>query len=894
MADGTVLALVRERAREYGRVVTDRGRWAEVLAPGLDLPPQGWKIHISARPSTLGATVERVLPLLLEAPCRFEFARDVQAMVEINSSRSGIGGVGKAVTVYPDPEHFAGLAGKLAAELVGLEGPRVDGDRRVRPDAPVYYRYAPFRPGYAAGAAGDFESVVRGPDGRPHPAAPTAGYHPPTWSPDPLTGALPPPPGPDGDARQGPAELLLGGRYAVPSALQRRATGGVYRGTDQVTGAAVVVKEARAHTEEDRSGRRDARTRLREERRVLEALAGLDGVPQVLDHFRHGPDEFLVTTDAGPCDLRVDVIERGPYTTAERDLAGLAARLLAVVDAVHGRGVVIGDLAPKNVVVGDGGRLTLVDFELGHGAGQRFHGWTPGYSSPAQERGEPTGVADDYYSLGATLFYAATGMAPLTRPTRRVPDDGRMAATLRAQHPGPHPVRDLIPELVADDPARRCAAVRALRERRPAVPAPRGAPRYTVAAGSVPALLHGALEQAHTAARALLEGGDRGPAGFPSPVNLYRGGAGIGMELLRHGDPASRRLAEALAYWAAGFLTLAEAPPGLWTGQAGAAVFLAAAARALEPPGLDRSVRALARSAPEAAPGADLAGGAAGIGLGQLLLWHHTGDGTRLGLAARCARRLVEAAPGEEGAGPDGEPPPGRALGLAHGLAGAAHVLALYQRAAAAHPDAVAADGPEAEPLDAAVDARFAALADRLPELLDAAARPAARPAAASLCQGLAGIGTVLLRAPGPRAEEYRRLAAAAADACHAHAPRMPGTSQCCGLAGIGELLLDVAEHTGDGAYRDRARDVAGLMLTRSDGTPRAPVFLDQTRRPGGGWATGATGVLAFLRRLDRPGEPRQWLGDELRAALPAPARGAVPAPRAAALEGARGGASGG
>ncbi|WP_159944438.1 MULTISPECIES: hypothetical protein [unclassified Nocardiopsis] len=353
----------RERIRRAGRFVADRGPWTDVLPPDLDLPPQGWKIHVSARPETLAPTAERVLPLLLRTPCRFKFARTARVMRELNSSTNRPGGVGKAVTVYPRPGDFPALAEKLAAELVGMEGPRSPSDRRLRPDAPVHYRYAPFSPLYGDNGQGDFHLVVRDTWGREHPGAATGRYTAPAWLPDPFTGEM---------VRHAPAHpaaaVLLGGRYLVP------------------------------------------------------------GVPRVLDHFRHGSDEFLVTDRVGP-----------------RDLGALARGLLRVLDAVHERGVLVRDLGPSNVVLAEDGTPCLVDFEISHLDGHRPHGWTPGYSSPEQERGEPARAEDDLYSLGATLLYAVTGIDPPARSTRGVPDDGRARTVLAAlgtaapPRPGPSP-----------------------------------------------------------------------------------------------------------------------------------------------------------------------------------------------------------------------------------------------------------------------------------------------------------------------------------------------------------------------------------------------------------------------------------------------------------------------
>ncbi|MCY9783755.1 class IV lanthionine synthetase LanL [Nocardiopsis sp. EMB25] len=842
---------LEERLRRAGRVITDHTTWTDVTLPNLELPPQGWKIHISARPTTLVETLGRALPLLLRTPCRFKFARTTEILRELNSHRSRPGAVGKAVTVYPPREHFTDLAEKLAAELAGLEGPRVHSDRRIRPDAPVYYRYAPFEATHATDDNGDLHLVVHDDQGRARPGGADGRYHAPTWIPDPFTGRLPAP------ETAAPSPVLLGGRFLVPGAIAHTAAGGVYRATDTTTGQAVVVKERRAHTDEDPTGTRDARHRLRAEAAVLRRLEGIDGIPSVVDHFRHGADEFLATTDLGPRDLRTDVATHGTHTTTGRDPDRLAVRLSRLVDAVHARGVLIRDLAPKNVVITEQGHPCLVDFEISHTLDAPDphppRGWTPGYSPPEQEHGAPARLEDDLYSLGATLLYAVTGVDPPSRATRAVPDDGRARTILAALGDRTPAVAGVIPDLMSPDPARRVHAMELLRSGHAPQP-PSADPRYTVTPAGVDALVTTALDQTHETARALLTGRDRSPAGAPSPTNQYQGAAGIGVELLRHHDPRSRSLAHALAHWTSGFLALRPTPPGLQLGSCGTAVFLATAARELDDPTLTDAVRPLARTVPETVSSTDHTSGLAGITLAQLHLWRLTGDQTRLDLARRGARLLIDtgsaatvrACPPD----PDDHDATTSHLGLAHGLAGVTHALLCL--------DAAVGD-PAAR---AEATAGLEVLAHLLPPLLEQADHATARPMTLASCQGLAGIGTVLLHGGSHTGQPHlTELAVSAARRCRAHAPRVAVTGQCCGLAGVGEFLLDTATHTGDTAHRDAALDVAGLILVRSDGTPDAPVFLDHTREPGGGWASGVAGVLAFLRRLARGG-PRDWWGD--------------------------------
>jgi hypothetical protein len=110
-----------------------------------------------------------------------------------------------------------------------------------------------------------------------------------------------------------------------------------------------------------------------------------------------------------------------------------------------------------------------------------------------------------------------------------------------------------------------------------------------------------------------------------------------------------------------------------------------------------------------------------------------------------------------------------------------------------------------------------------------------------------------------------------AADACVGWLPRMQNLGQCCGLTGVGGYLLDCARYTGVERYSAAAHAVARQLMTRSHGPDDAPLFVDLSGQDAPlSWATGYGGILAFLRRLNRPDTPEPVPIDQLRPAVPA------------------------
>ncbi|MFF1478919.1 class IV lanthionine synthetase LanL [Streptomyces sp. NPDC058301] len=860
------------------RLVAD-DQWLCVFAPrreARELPDHGWKLHVSARQEDLSRVADLLVPVLLRYVCDAKFARDATVLGLMNSGSLDPALVGKAVTVYPRPEDVTALGGELADLLSGRPGPRVLSDRQIRSDAPVYYRYGPFRATGTDAAA----LVMTGPDGVRFRGRAGTRYRQPPWAADPFRPATPPP------RRPAP---LIGGRYRLTTGISRSSHGDVYRAVDTASGERVIVKQARAYVGEGPDGV-DARGRLRHEHAVLRALAGVEGVPRVRDHLRHGDDEYLITTDCGSRDLRRDVLGHGPYappaaepaaaatgavaaSANKREIGTLTRRLLAVLDAVHARGIVVGDLKPSNVVLGEDDTAYLVDFGVSALHGDRPAGATPGYSMPVYRAGGQPGPADDLYALGATLHFALTGMDPVVVDRDEAVNRDRTLACLAAVLPGvPHrSVRELVAGLLDPDPARRASCARRWRGRRAPVVAGRRLP-------SPRRVTRGLLDDliAHTVATCVTAAGEL-PAGSRSRhgqqhfgLSLYDGAAGVGLELLHHREqPGVTQAVADLARRTARDTTLPTLTAALYTGRTGVDLFLDASAELM---GVDHGF-ALPPSLRPYDDTGDQIGGAAGAGTGLLALalradaaGRHDEADARWAAAAECVHALLAMEAGRERLEPQASAAASEAafpFGFAHGRAGVVRFLHAYHRFTG---------DPAA---GAAARSGLDELAVHTPRLLALAARPEAHRRYGSWCRGLAGIGTLLIETGAHEGDRrLTHLGVRCAWACRGLAPRMSPVSQCCGLAGVGELLIDAEAVTGDGKLHRAAEDVVGLILARSGGTPRRPLFPDNTLAASGpGWATGSAGVLSFLRRLRDHGGPRLWSEGPTAPAQPVPGR---------------------
>ncbi|MFJ6939540.1 class IV lanthionine synthetase LanL [Streptomyces sp. NPDC101132] len=468
--DGPFADAVRarlDRAGATGWRVETGGFWCRVNPPRHRHRVQGWKLHLSATPLSAPEVLDRAARVLIGHGCAFKFAATVDGVRELVSRHAPRGGGGKFLTAYPegDEVRLRDLAAELHAATEGLPGPGILSDRPYRPGSLVHYRYGAFTGVPVLGNDGTYEAALLAPDGTLAPDPREAWYAPPAWAPrDPFAAEDAP-----GVRRPRPGAVLLDGRYEVRRVVRHSFQGGVYRAVDRTTGAAVVVKQGRAHAAADLTGR-DARDARRHEARMMELLAPTGVTARPLGLFEQQGDVFLVQEAVPGTTLRRWAADNsrpgedswGPGTGAA---VRLARDLSSAVAAVHAEGLVLRDLTPSNVMVTPEGRARLIDLELAARPGEAVvRSGTPGYLAPELRRapafGPAPGPAADLYGLGATLFCLATGLDPVlpadepeVRPVReRI---GEWLELLAPDNAAARALGPLVLALLDDDPARR-------------------------------------------------------------------------------------------------------------------------------------------------------------------------------------------------------------------------------------------------------------------------------------------------------------------------------------------------------------------------------------------------------------------------------------------------------
>jgi serine/threonine protein kinase len=257
------------------------------------------------------------------------------------------------------------------------------------------------------------------------------------------------------------AGALLAGRYRLAELVGRGGTARVWRAHDELLDRDVAVKQVAPHAHALIEARLAARVRH----------PHVAVVHDVVEHY--GSSWLVMDYHSGPS--LADVLRDGRRRLSPSAAAALGLQLIAALRAVHAAGVVHCDVKPANLVLGEDGRLVLVDFGIAetidgdtrHPARRAGHVvGSPAFMAPEFVRGEAPQPAADLWSFGATLYTAVEGRPPFPhaeavptltavlhdapQPTRRAARLQPLLALLLDKDAARRPSHDTIETLLAE------------------------------------------------------------------------------------------------------------------------------------------------------------------------------------------------------------------------------------------------------------------------------------------------------------------------------------------------------------------------------------------------------------------------------------------------------------
>jgi serine/threonine protein kinase len=208
-------------------------------------------------------------------------------------------------------------------------------------------------------------------------------------------------------------------RFVLENKLGSGGMARVFLGRDEILDRPVAIKLLNpVH------GGTDIGDRFEREGRTAARLAH-PNIVQVYDageaEFNGKETSYIVMEYVPGGDLKGLIDERGRLPGAE--LARLGDEICAGLAHAHERGVIHRDIKPHNILLDENGHAKVTDFGIARALdatqATRTGAYlgTALYSSPEQLRGQKATPKSDIYSLGATLYQAATGEPPFSGGT---------------------------------------------------------------------------------------------------------------------------------------------------------------------------------------------------------------------------------------------------------------------------------------------------------------------------------------------------------------------------------------------------------------------------------------------------------------------------------------------
>ena len=164
---------------------------------------------------------------------------------------------------------------------------------------------------------------------------------------------------------------------------------------------------------------------------------------------------FSLGTDHGQFYVVMELIEHGSLDDLlesqrrlpEHQVLDIGIQIARGLRAAHRKGLIHRDVKPANILFVDEQAVKIGDFDLAVFAAQhpqtdRVIWGTPPYVAPERLSNDPEDVRSDIYSLGATLFHAVAGTAPIEAKTNS-------AAELLELKQRPLELRVIAPEVSA-------------------------------------------------------------------------------------------------------------------------------------------------------------------------------------------------------------------------------------------------------------------------------------------------------------------------------------------------------------------------------------------------------------------------------------------------------------
>lgn len=228
-----------------------------------------------------------------------------------------------------------------------------------------------------------------------------------------------------------PIGTVLADRFELLDVLGRGGYGIAYLAQDLVREDHVVIKELAPYgVHRSREGLLDLdgdpqrsahllRQRFQQEAQLMRKVRS-SGVPNLRTTFTENGTSYAVTDYVEGAETLARLMQR-EGRLGEEAVREILLSMLDILEKVHAVGILHRDIKPSNILLLPRGALMLIDFGSARDYAESTQTvmYSPGYAPPEQLSERATrGPATDFYALGATIYHALVGFAPVTANDR--------------------------------------------------------------------------------------------------------------------------------------------------------------------------------------------------------------------------------------------------------------------------------------------------------------------------------------------------------------------------------------------------------------------------------------------------------------------------------------------
>lgn len=233
--------------------------------------------------------------------------------------------------------------------------------------------------------------------------------------------------------------FLENGRYLIGLPINAGGFGIVYKAWDMTLDKIMAIKEyfpggivtrqpgkteVRVYSEKNRDRFLEGKQRFLIEARVISKYREHPSIVDVYDFFEANDTAYMVMEYMNGLTYR-SYIERAGGRVEERLAVNVTLALLDALREIHKDQIVHRDINPNNVFICGSGAVKLFDFGAAKIEGTSLPDTlTRGYAPPEQySTTKEQGAVTDIYSVGATMYFALTGVKPEEATDRETKDE---------------------------------------------------------------------------------------------------------------------------------------------------------------------------------------------------------------------------------------------------------------------------------------------------------------------------------------------------------------------------------------------------------------------------------------------------------------------------------------